>query len=226
LEGKLTIVGTPIGNMMDITIRALRALRECDVVIAEDTRRTKKLLKFFNIDGKQLISYGLHNQLKSVPFILNLLKEGKKLCLVTDSGMPCVADPGGFLVDACWRSGIELDVTPGPSALTSALALCGFDSSRVFFTGFLPRGKKRRKLFRDIKGKKMLFVFFESATRISETLSDAMDIFGNCDIFIGREMTKVFQQLFRGKISDAVESFKQTKGELTVVLYLKKGGEN
>lgn len=223
MPGKLTIVSTPIGNMMDITIRALRALREADIVVAEDTRRTMKLLKFFHITGKQLISYGVHNQAKSIPMILNLLDHGKNLCLVTDSGTPAVADPGGLLIDACWRKNIQIDIMPGPSALTSAIALCGFDASKVLFVGFLPRDKKRRKLFRELKEESLLFIFFESASRITKTLVDALEIFGDCDIFIARELTKVFQQLYRGKIHDAVEIFKQTKGELTVAILLKGG---
>ncbi len=209
--------------MMDITIRALRALREADVIVAEDTRRTMKLLKYFHIEGKPLVSYGVHNQVKSIPAILNLLKQDKKLCLVTDSGTPAVADPGGLLVDACWKEGIQIDIMPGPSALTSAIALCGFDASKVLFVGFLPRDKKRRKLFREIENQKLLFVFFESALRINSTLKDALEIFGDCDIFIARELTKFFQQLYRGKISEAVEIFKQAKGELTVAIYIKGG---
>lgn len=221
MPGKLTIVGTPIGNMLDMTIRAIKALREADVILAEDTRRTLKLLKFYRIENKQLLSYGVHNQTKSIPMILKLLSEGKKLCLVTDSGMPAVADPGGYLVDACWRKGIELDVMPGPSALTSAMALCGFDTSRVMFVGFLPRGKKRRKLLRELKGKKLVFIFFETAIRIQATLKDILEILGDCEIFIAREMTKMFQQLYRGKVSEALELFKDVKGEITVALNLK-----
>ncbi len=217
------IVGTPIGNMMDITIRAIKALRNADVILAEDTRRTMKLLKFFRIEGKPVYSYGVHNEAKSIPMILKMLSEGKTVCLVTDSGMPCVSDPGSLLVDACWRKGIELDVMPGPSALTSALALCGFDTSRVYFVGFLPRGKKRRKFLRDLKGERGVLVFFEAPVRISETLKDVLEIFGDNEIFIARELTKVFQQLYRGKISDAVELFREAKGELTVVLKLQGG---
>jgi len=221
LSGKLTIVGTPIGNMLDMTIRGIKALREADVILAEDTRRTLKLLKFYRIENKQILSYGVHNQTKSIPSILKLLSEGKKVCLVTDSGMPSVADPGGHLVDACWRKGIELDVMPGPSALTCAMALCGFDTSRVLFTGFLPRGKKRRKFLREMKGKKLVLVFFEAAIRMQATLKDVLEILGDCEIFVGREMTKMFQQLYRGKVSEALELFKDTKGEITVALNLK-----
>jgi len=225
LAGKLTVVGTPIGNMMDITIRAIKTLREADVIVAEDTRRTMKLLKFFHIQPKQIISYGVHNQEKSLPRLLNLLLQGKHLCLVTDSGMPAVADPGGILIDACWRENIQLDIVPGPSALTSAIALCGFDCSKVLFVGFLPRGKKRRKLFRELKDRDVVFIFFESAMRVGKTLQEVLDIFGDREIFIGRELTKVFQQLFRGKTSCAVESFKETKGELTLAINLRKGEE-
>ncbi len=225
MAGKLTVVSTPIGNMMDITIRALRALREADIIVAEDTRRTMKLLRFFHITGKQMISYGLHNQRKSIPMIINLLDQGKNLCLVTDSGTPAVADPGSLLIDECWKRKIQIDIMPGPSALTSAIALCGFDASRVLFVGFLPRDKRRRRLFRELKAENLLFIFFESASRITKTLTDALEIFGNCDIFIARELTKVFQHLYRGKISDAIEVFKETKGELTVAIYLKRRNE-
>lgn len=225
MPGKLTIVGTPIGNMFDMTIRAIKALREADVILAEDTRRTLKLLKFYRIEGKQLLSYGVHNQTKSIPSILKLLNEGKKVCLVTDSGMPGVADPGGHLVDACWRKGIELDVAPGPSALTCAMALCGFDTSRVLFVGFLPRGKKRRKLLRELRGKKLTLVFFEAAIRMQATFKDVLEILGDCEVFVGREMTKMFQQLYRGKVSEALELFKDIKGEITVVLNLKRREE-
>ncbi|WP_052296020.1 16S rRNA (cytidine(1402)-2'-O)-methyltransferase [Pseudothermotoga thermarum] len=209
--------------MMDITIRAIKALKSADVILAEDTRRTMKLLKFFRIEGKPVYSYGAHNETKSIPMILKMLNEGKTICLVTDSGMPCVSDPGALLVDACWRKGIELDVMPGPSALTSALALCGFDTSKVYFVGFLPRGKKRRKLLREVKGKKGVLVFFEAPIRIAATLKDILEIIGDNEIFIAREMTKVFQQLYRGKVSEALQLFKDTKGELTVVLKLQGG---
>ncbi len=223
MAGKLIIVGTPIGNMMDITIRAIKALRNADVILAEDTRRTLKLLKFFRIEGKPVYSYGVHNEDKSIPMILKMLQEGKTICLVTDSGMPCVSDPGALLVDACWRKGIELDVMPGPSALTSALALCGFNVSRVHFVGFLPRGKRRRRLFRNLKDEHGVLVFFEAPVRVSETLKEILEIIGDNEIFIARELTKAFQQLYRGKVSDAVELFKETKGELTLVLKLQGG---
>lgn len=140
----------------------------------------------------------------------------------TDSGTPGMADHG-LLVDACWRKGIPIDIMPSPSTLTSAVALCGFDASKVLFVRFLPRDKKRRRLFREIEGQNLLFVFFESATRISKTLNDALEISGDCHVFIVRELTKAFQQLYRGKISEAVEIFKQTKGELTVATRVKRG---
>jgi len=224
LSGKLILVGTPIGNIEDITIRALKCLRSCDAIVAEDTRRTYYLLKHYHI-SKKLLSYGVHNAERSAWKILNMLKAGANLCLVTDSGMPCISDPGQSLVDACWNNGIEIDVVPGPSALTAAISASGLPSKKVIFLGFLPRGKKLRRVIRTLLKEEALLVFFESAQRILQTLREILSILGERDIFVGREMTKAFQQFFRGKLSEAIEFFSKgsARGEFTVILSLRKG---
>jgi len=217
--GKLYIVGTPIGNLEDITIRAIRVLREVDFLLSEDKRRTYILLNKYGIKKEDMISFNEKNARRRIPMVIKKLKEGKTGALVSDAGMPVISDPGYELVAACWREGIEVDVIPGPSALTSAVAASGFPGSKFIFEGFLPKGKKRRRLLRTLKDEKKVLVFFESPERLLDTLKDIMDIMGNREIFIAREMTKKFQEFFRGTVEEAIRHFqKGTLGEITIVL--------
>jgi len=221
--GKLIVVGTPIGNLEDITIRALKTLRSVDLILAEDTRRTMVLLNKYRIK-KPLLSFTEKNSKRRIKEVLPLLKEGKIVALVSDAGMPVISDPGYNLIEECWKNGIEVDVVPGPSALTSAVAVSGFPGSKFIFEGFLPRGKNRRRLLRALKEEKRPIVFFESPERLISTLKDILEILGDREVFIAREMTKMHQEFFRGKVSEALEHFgkKEILGEITVILSGKR----
>ncbi len=227
-EGCLWIVGTPIGNLEDITRRALSLLNDATLILAEDTRRTRALISHFDIRGKTVESLNQHNQQRKIPIIIGRLRQGATVVLVSDSGMPCISDPGQKLVNACYENRIKVDIAPGPSAVTTAVAASGFHSPRILFLGFLPRGKRRRRLFREhgLELKRCSFVFFESPYRIIETLEDCEAILGNIDCFVAREMTKVHQEFLRGKLDGVIHSLKgrEIKGEVTVVL--SSGGED
>ena len=217
--GKLYIVGTPIGNLEDITIRAIKVLREVDFLLSEDKRRTYILLNRYGIRKKDMISFNEKNARKKIPMVIKKLRGGKTGALVSNAGMPVISDPGCDLVDACWKEGIEVDVVPGPSALISAVAVSGFPGSKFIFEGFLPRGKRRRRLLRTLRDEKRVMVFFESPERLLDTLKDIMDIMGNREVFIAREMTKKFQEFFRGTVEEAIKHFqKGALEEITIVL--------
>ena len=228
--GRLYLVGTPIGNLEDITLRALRILGEVELVVAEDTRRASSLMSALELKRKEIISFNMHNQSRRIPMLLGRLKNGEKIALVSDAGMPVISDPGATLVRICRENGIEVDVIPGPSAVTTAVALSGFPGANFTFLGFLPRGKNRRRLFRRISTgtfEESLIVFFESPYRLLETLRDLLETLGDRDIFVAREMTKKFQESLNGKISEIIAHFASSEpvGELTVVVS-GRSGEN
>uniref|UniRef100_A0A7C4GKG8 Ribosomal RNA small subunit methyltransferase I n=1 Tax=Fervidobacterium thailandense TaxID=1008305 RepID=A0A7C4GKG8_9BACT len=223
--GTLYIVGTPIGNLMDMTIRAIEVLRSVDIVLAEDTRRTSKLLKSYNISTK-LITFNEHSSNKKVEEIISVLKSGKSVALVSDAGMPIVSDPGAKLVRNCREQGLKVQVIPGPSALTSAVAVCGLSGTHFYFVGFMPRDKKRRRFLKRLKECDLIHtvVFFESPERLRKTLEDILSILGDVEICIARELTKVYEEVFCGTVSQALVHFKEPLGEITVVL--KTGRDN
>ncbi|HCF38097.1 MAG TPA: 16S rRNA (cytidine(1402)-2'-O)-methyltransferase [Thermosipho africanus] len=216
----LYLIGTPIGNLEDITLRALRILREeIDYIFAEDTRRALKLLNFFDIK-KPVDSFNEHSSIKKKNKILELLKDNKNVAYISDAGMPVISDPGTELVNICLENNIPWDVIPGPSAPITALSASGFYGNRFLFLGFMPRDKKRRRLLRMIKEENLaeVFVFFESPERLFKTLKDILEIIGDVEIFIARELTKIHQEYFKGAISEALEHFSGgVKGEITVV---------
>ncbi len=218
----LFIVGTPIGNLKDITLRALEILKSVDLILAEDTRRTSILLKHYEI-SKPIESFNEHNSKKKINYVINLLKEGKYIALVSDAGMPTISDPGTNLVSACYENGIEIDAVPGPSALTSAIALSGFRGTEVYFIGFMPRDKYRRRLLRKLKEDELIdtVVFFESPQRLQKTLQESLEILGDVEVFIAREMTKMHQEFLKGKISEILPKLDEVKGEITVVMKTK-----
>lgn len=224
-QGKLYVVGTPIGNLKDITLRALEILREVDLIIAEDTRRTLNLLNHFGI-SKPIESFNEHNAEKKIEKIIDLLKLGKKIAQVSDAGMPVISDPGFNLVRTCHKEGICVEVVPGPSALVSAVAVSGFKGTHFYFVGFMPKDKNRRRLLRkisQIKDRELIdtVVFFESPERLRKTLEDVLSILGNLEIFIARELTKMHEKLFLGTVEEAIEKFDKVKGELTIILNLE-----
>lgn len=219
--GKLFLVGTPIGNLEDITIRALKTLEKADLILSEDKRVTLKLINHFNLGKKELYTFNEVNSKRNLPEVLTLIRNYNSIVLVSDAGMPVLSDPGYNLVNACWEEGIEMEVIPGPSAITTVLAISGFPASKFLFLGFLPRDKKLRRLLKEIKDFKYPVVFFESPHRINKTLNEILESFGDIELFVGREMTKVYQEFFKGRVSEGItffESKNQVKGELTVVI--------
>jgi len=212
-------VGTPIGNLKDITQRALEVIKSADAILAEDKRVTIKLLNLLNLGRKELWTLNEHNVLRQIPRILRELRKGKMVALVSDAGMPVISDPGHQLVAACWREAIPVQVIPGPSAVTAALAASGFSGSRFVFEGFMPRGRSRRKLLRSLKDERRTIVFYESPQRIKETLKDVLEIMGNREIFVAREMTKLHEEYIRGRVSEVLQRLgDEVKGEITVVI--------
>ena len=222
-EGILWLVGTPIGNLDDITLRALNTLKKSDVILAEDTRRIMKLLIHFDILNKRTFSLNVNNQSRQIPGILKLLSEGKTISLVSDAGMPVISDPGNELVEACIKNGFKVDIAPGPSSVSTAIALSGFPGSHYTFFGFIPRGKNRRRLFKKLAEglyNNSLIVFFDSPYRLKNTLKDWLDIVDDRLCFVARELTKVHQEIYKGRVSELISHFEDDKtvGEITVVM--------
>ena len=219
-KGTLYIVSTPIGNMEDITLRALRILKEVDLIAAEDTRLTGLLLKHFGIQAP-LTSYFEGNELKKKEFILAKLKEGKKVALVSDAGTPGVSDPGFRLIQLAIENQLPIVPIPGSSAVITALSVSGLPTDAFLFKGFLPhKSKKRRDLLKELENVRETIIFYESPHRISETLSDILEILGDREIVLTRELTKVYEEIIRGKVSEILNQVgdRTLKGEITLVI--------
>jgi len=212
----LKIVATPIGNLSDISQRAIETLKSVNFILCEDTRRTAKLMSHFGISNK-LLSFNDNNSKRRIPKILEEMKNGIEYALVSDAGMPVISDPGMKLVDACHENGIPVDVIPGPSAPICAVAASGLNASHFIFLGFLPRGSKLRKTLHHMKEIGIPTVFFESPYRIRETLEEICTISPNARVFVGREMTKVNQTFYRGSPCDLAKTVEPI-GEITVVV--------
>jgi 16S rRNA (cytidine1402-2'-O)-methyltransferase len=218
--GKLYLVATPIGNLEDITLRALRVLKEVDLIACEDTRQTLKLLSHFNIH-KELTSYHEHNEITRAPELVIALEQGASIALVTDAGTPAISDPGHSLVSLCARHGIEVIPVPGPSALVSALAASGMPIEEFTFVGFLPsRATERRKRLRALIGEQRTLAFYEAPHRLQDTIEDALEILGNRPAVIAREITKMYEEFLRGHLQDLAEAMraKPPRGEITLVI--------
>ncbi len=221
----LYVVGTPIGNLEDITLRALRILKEVDVILCEDTRETKKLLSRYDIT-KPTISYHTHSKLSKVDHILKLLEEGKNLALVSDAGTPGISDPGSYLVLKIKEAfGDEVTVVPiaGPNAAIAALSASGFSASDFLFLGFLPHKKGRETLFSEIVASERSVVFYESPHRILKTLVRLKELLRESrTVVIGREISKVYESFIRGSASEVLEHFTshpdQVRGEFVVIV--------
>ncbi|MEO0100259.1 MAG: 16S rRNA (cytidine(1402)-2'-O)-methyltransferase [candidate division WOR-3 bacterium] len=226
MEPGLYIVATPIGNLSDITLRALAVLKESDLIVCEDTRRTLILLNHYQIKNKRLLSYHDHNKRERTPEIVSFLKRGKKVSLVSDSGTPGISDPGFYLIRECVREGIRVIPLPGPSAIITALVVSGLPCDRFVYEGFLSHreGKKRKRLLA-LKDEERTMVFYEAPTRLLKTLKAMAEIFGERECVIARELTKKFEEILRGKISEIIqvlESREKIKGEIVIVLAGKK----
>src|SRR5829696_2645043 len=211
----LTVVPTPIGNLEDITLRALRHLREADLVACEDTRRTGRLLAHYEIK-QNLTAYHEHNEGRLAPELAARARS-ENVALVTDAGTPLVSDPGYRLVKACIEAGVTVEALPGPSALTTALVASGLPADTVVFTGFPPRkGRARTDLLGRIAGEASTFVLFESPHRLAKTLGDLP---GTAPVAVCRELTKLHEEVFRGTAEEAVGHFSgRTKGEIVLVI--------
>ena len=222
--GTLYVIATPIGNMEDMTFRAVRILKEVDYVLCEDTRTTQNLLDRYDIKAKTM-SYHAHSTDGKEDTILNLLKNGKNLALVSDAGTPCISDPGVMLVSNIYKEfGSEAKVVPipGASALISALSASGVSSSEFTFLGFLPHKKGREKLFKEISESKRVVVFYESVHRILKTLNSLEVYSPGFKITIARELTKHFEEFIKGKPKQILEYFEENKdkikGEFVVIV--------
>jgi 16S rRNA (cytidine1402-2'-O)-methyltransferase len=225
--GKLYVCPTPIGNLKDITLRALETLEAVDLIAAEDTRRTRKLLTHYGIK-KRLVSFHEHNEAKALPKLVEALRSGATIAQVSDAGMPGVADPGHRLIRACVEEGIPIEVLPGPSAFLTAAVVSGLPTDDIRFLGFTPRkSEARRGLLEHLRDEPSTIVFYESPHRLKKTLAD-IDQGGLRDrpMFIGRELTKLFEEQLRGtagELLDLLAGRAEIKGELVLVIAGAKG---
>ena len=216
----LTLVPTPIGNLADITLRALETLKQADIIICEDTRQTQKLLQHYGI-VKPLQSYHDHSSEQRTAGLLALLKEGKHLALVSDGGMPLVSDPGFQIVHAALAEALPVETLPGPSAITTALVLSGLPTDSFSFFGFLSnKGQRRRHELQALVEREETLIFFESPFRILKTLQDMLDVFGDREAAVARELTKKFEEFLRGDLSELIKDMTQKprKGEMVVLV--------
>jgi 16S rRNA (cytidine1402-2'-O)-methyltransferase len=218
--GCLYLVGTPIGNLEDITLRALRILKEVDLIACEDTRHTQKLLNHYDIH-KSLVSYHEHNELTRAPELLIKLEQGGKVALVSDAGMPLVSDPGYRLVTLCVRHRIPVVPVPGPAALLAALAASGLPNEEFLFAGFLPaRSAERRRRLEHLRIEERTIIFYEAPHRVAECIADAQEILGNRPACLAREVTKLHEEFRRGKLSELAASLAErpARGEITLIV--------
>ncbi|MBR6360243.1 MAG: 16S rRNA (cytidine(1402)-2'-O)-methyltransferase, partial [Clostridia bacterium] len=230
MTGKLFVVGTPIGNLGDISPRALDTLESVDFIAAEDTRVTLKLLNHFEIK-KPLISYFEHNKAEKGPQITDKILAGENCALVTDAGMPAISDPGEDIVRLCIESGIPVESVPGPCAFTTALAVSGMPSGRFVFEGFPPAGKKERaELFEELKKEKRTIILYEAPHKLSKTLAELAQALGARETAIVRELTKIHEQVIKTDLVSAAEKYgdNQLRGEIVLIIAgaPDEGGEN
>ena len=218
MSGTLFVVATPIGNLEDFTFRALRVLRDADVIAAEDTRRTAKLLRHYEI-ATPTLSFHQHNTRSRMPQLIRRLKSGQRVALVTDAGTPGISDPGFELVDACLNEGISVDPVPGASAPLAAASASGFPLDPLTIFGFAPaRSRERRTWLEHIVELDHTFTFFEAPHRISRTLEDLGELLGDRQIVVWRELTKIHQQHARGPADSIIGRMTDPRGEFTVVV--------
>jgi 16S rRNA (cytidine1402-2'-O)-methyltransferase len=220
---KLYIIATPIGNLQDITLRALEVLKSVDFILCEDTRHTLKLLNHFEIK-KPLISYHQHSQLQKIENIIDLLKQGKDLALVSDAGTPGVCDPGNKLIEEVLKQLPETEVVsiPGPSTLGAILSVCGINSDRFLFLGFLPMKKKRKEFLGKIVDSEYPVIFFESPYKILKTLKEIEKLDFNAQVIVGKELTKMFEKIYRGNISEVIGKIEKDKARGEYVIIISK----
>ncbi|HBB76111.1 MAG: Ribosomal RNA small subunit methyltransferase I [Candidatus Levybacteria bacterium GW2011_GWC1_40_19] len=227
--GILFIVATPIGNLQDITLRAIEVLKREEYIACEDTRMAARLLRHIGIRGdKMLVSYFEHNEEKRIPNIINVLKNGKNVALISDAGTPGISDPGFRLIRAVLREGIRVEAIPGPSALTTALVASGLPTDKFLFLGFLPlkEGNRIRLLQNLKKGLKLIestVIIYESPHKIVKNLKSIMDVFGDIEITVARELTKIYEEVRTENVSVFITKYSENKpkGELVVLFTIK-----
>ena len=220
MAGTLFLVGTPIGNLDDMTERARSVLASVDLIAAEDTRRTGRLLQRLGINA-QMVSFFEGNEEKRLPELIRALRDGRKVAVVSDAGMPALSDPGYRLVAACVEEGIPVDVAPGPSAVVAALVISGLPTDRFVFEGFLPRsGRRRSERLDSLRDERRTIVMFESPKRVSRLLEDLVSALGNRRVAVVRELTKQHQEVLRGGVDEIREKIRgrEMKGEVVVVV--------
>jgi 16S rRNA (cytidine1402-2'-O)-methyltransferase len=218
--GRLFLVPTPIGNLEDITIRAIRILKECDVILAEDTRNTSFLLNHLEI-SKKIFAHHQHNEHAATPEIIKMLKEGKTIALVSDAGTPGISDPGFLLVRECIKAEIEIECLPGPTAFVPALVASGFRCDRFVFEGFLPQKKGRQTRLQKLINEERTMIFYESPFRLVKCLEQFIQTFGaERQACVVRELTKIYEEKKRGTLAELAEYFKQKEvtGEIVIVV--------
>ncbi|NIM04417.1 MAG: 16S rRNA (cytidine(1402)-2'-O)-methyltransferase [Armatimonadetes bacterium] len=218
--GRLFVVGTPLGNLEDISLRALRILKEVDLIAAEDTRVCRKILSHYSI-STPVTSFHEHSRPAKLRSIISRLGAGEKVALVSNAGMPGISDPGEKLVSECIAQEIDVVAVPGPTAVITALAISGLPTDGFLFTGFLPRrGKERSRALKELAGQPRTMILFESPRRLSRTLSDLRECLGNRRAAAARELTKKFEQVIRGRLEEIAEHFSihPPRGEITLVV--------
>jgi 16S rRNA (cytidine1402-2'-O)-methyltransferase len=226
--GTLFVLATPIGNMEDITLRAIRVLKEVGLIAAEDTRHTRKLLARHEV-STPLISYHDHNKEKRTPGLIKKLKSGDSIALVTDAGTPSISDPGHYLVRAAIREAVPVVPIPGASALTAALSVSGLPTDSFVFVGFAPRkSAKRKQLLESLKGESRTLIFYESPKRLIGLVREIITLMGDRKAVVARELTKLYEEVIRGSLSDILESLEtrsSLKGEHTLLVGGNEGTE-
>ncbi len=220
MSGKLYVVPTPIGNLKDITLRALEVLQSVDIVAAEDTRQSLKLLNHFDIK-KPLVSYHQHNENFKSEDIISKLREGKNIALVSDAGTPGISDPGSVIIQKCIEENIDFEVLTGATAVTTALVYSGLDTTKFLFRGFIPReNKERNPIIQDLKERQETLIFYEAPHRLIKTLEFLYENLGNRKIAICRELTKLYEEIIRLPLEDAIKYYneKEPRGEYVLVV--------
>ena len=218
-SGQLFVVGTPIGNLEDITHRAVSTLKSVDIILAEDTRNSKKLLNAHKIETK-MISYHEHSSEKEIEKIIDLLLEGKDLALISDAGTPTISDPGYGLIRDCIKHDIIIVPIPGVSAITAAMSVSGLPSDSFTFIGFLPQKKGRLKKIEQLNNIENTVILFESPYRLEKTLNQLLENLGNRPVVVGRELTKLYEEVIRGNLSEVIKYFSKSKvkGEIVIMI--------
>lgn len=223
--GQLILVPTPIGNLEDITLRAIRTLKEADLIYSEDTRVTKKLLSHLEITGKHCVPFHAHNEHKQVDRSVQTVRENNLTVLVSDAGTPGISDPGFMLVRACLEAGLQVSCLPGPTAFVPALVASGFPCDRFVFEGFLPHKKGRQTKWKSFLDEERTIVLYESPHRIVKALEECVTFLGEVrQVCVGREISKMFEQYVRGTAAEVLQHFQNNPPKGEIVLLIKGNG--